>query len=397
MVHLRRAGGLLVIAAMFPLAAWLGHGGHLASGVPTAAIGCGALGAAITWPMARDWIAWPAATVAVISLACTFYIISVGYDYLSASAAVTLGLVEMLGLLLFLALVTRWSSVRTALIVGPLVASAATLWILRFILVPSTDLLSLIGGCAVWSTASVAAVVAGGYPRFAATRLQQSVTAAREAQRLELAHDLHDFVAHDVTGIVAQAQAARFAASGDPVAMQAALERIAVIGQQALAAMDSMVDMLRDRTSDSLPLHAAGLAGLPDVVRRFRQERQAGCTVAFSPCGSDLLDLPPEIQLIACRVVVESLTNIRRHAPAAGRVTISLSVSPDGMLHVLVTNDFGPAAGLSIPRRAPGGKGLVGLADRVTALSGQFRAGPDQSGDWSVCCKLPTTVDERRR
>jgi signal transduction histidine kinase len=392
----RRAAGLLIVGGAFPSAAWLGQGGHLPSAIPTVIVGFGALAVGLTWPMARDWIAWPAAVTAAVSLGSTVYVVLVDYAYRDVSAAVTLGFVEMFGLLIFLTLVTRWSRPRTAVVVGAFVAAAATLWILRFILIPSTDLLSVIGGCAVWSGFSLAAVVAGGYPRFAAIRLQKSIIATREAQRMELAHDLHDFVAHDVTGMVAQAQAARFAGSTDWAAMQTALERIEAVGQQALAAMDSLVGLLRERESDSLPLQAAGVAGLPDVVERFRQERAQSCTVTFNRPDSDLAHLAPEVQLTACRVVVESLTNIRRHAAAARQVTIDLRASPEPDLRIVVKNDVGPA-GDTLSRVRQSGKGLAGLADRVAALGGRFDAGPDASGGWVVFCELPTTLDGEGR
>jgi signal transduction histidine kinase len=347
-------------------------------------------------PMIRRALTLAAGAAGVASLICTAVIVSDGGEHRSTALLIS-GLVEWLVLLLLLATVARWSSPIVVVTIGPLLTVAASLWVARFIVGPSTDLLSVIGGCAVWSAASVAAIVAGGYPRLAANRLHRSVSAAREAQRLQLAHDLHDFVAHDVTGIVAQAQAARFAAADDPTAMRAAMERIETVGQQALTAMDSLVGMLRQNPSEPLPLYTAGLAGLPDMVRRFREEREPECSVSFDQPESNYADLPPEIQVAACRVVTESLTNIRRHSPAARRVTISVALDRTMTLCVVVANDLGPGNTPRMARSSPGGHGLNALAERVAALAGRFDAGPDGADGWTVRCELPAAAGTRRR
>ena len=383
--------GSLFVAAAIPTAFWLSLYIDPKSGVPVAVVVCVVLGITVSWPLARERIAWPGVLVAMTSLISTAYIIATGYPQPARSDGIVLS--EVAGLLVLVALVARWSPARTAVVVGTLLAAASTGWILRFI--PDTGLLSTIGGCVVWSLGAVVAAIAGSYPRLAAARLQRSVASARQSQRLQLAHDLHDFVAHDVTGMVAQAQAARFAGGDDPAALRAALERVESAGQEALSAMDTLVEMLRDHTDTASSVRAVGLAGLPGILERFQLEREQ-CTVTLCADDPALAALPTEIQLAATRAVIEALTNVRRHAAAATRVTVTAQTTASNTLRVLVTNDRSTTAPSALARRRSGGTGLTALGVRIQSLGGRLDAGPDHEGGWSVRCELPTSNDGRR-
>jgi signal transduction histidine kinase len=292
------------------------------------------------------------------------------------------------GLLLLLALVTRWSPVRVAVPVGLALAAAGSLFITRFM--PTTNALEYVGGLALWSIGPAMAVLVGGYPRVAAARLDHGVRSARQGQALVLAHDLHDFVAHDVSGMVAQAQAARFAAGDDPARLRAALERIEDVGLHALSAMDEMVDMLGDPEADPSLVPGARLSSLPALVDRFGAERSPHCRVRLDvdPRVVGGAAVPAPVEMVAFRVVVESLTNIRRHAPEATLVQVSTRVEDDDVLQVQVTNDAGPGAPLRLRRRSPGGTGLPNLRHRVEGLGGELAAGP-YGGGWTVTTRLP--------
>ena len=133
---------------------------------------------------------------------------------------------------------------------------------LRFL--PSDSPLDAVGACALWAGGPAVAVVIGGYPRLAEFRRRDSVAAERRAQRLALARDLHDFVAHDVSGIVALAQAARFVAGADPARALDALARVEAAGLRALDTMDRTVAMLGDLAGP--PGAEPGLGDLPALL-----------------------------------------------------------------------------------------------------------------------------------
>jgi signal transduction histidine kinase len=381
-----RAGlGLLVALGAIPVSIWSSTSIDPHNGIPAAVAICLALSVMVSWPRARAWVACLAAVAAVTSLGSTIYALLTGYP--GPTNIGILGLAELGGLFVLLALVVRWSPRRSGLPAGLATSAAMTMWILRFIPVP--DLLSLIGACAFGIVLSLIAAVVGGYPRLAEARLRRSVDAARLCQRQQLTHDLHDFVAHDVTGIVAQAQAARFVGASNPEAMQAALGRIEAAGQEALAALDYLVEMLGG--DEPTALDVIGLAALPDVIERFRTERHPRCAVELEQnLGRPLASLPPQAQLTGYRVVVESLTNVRRHAPAATRVHVHVETTPS-VLRLTIVNDVGGGPRPSTGRRLSGGHGLLALSERLDAVGGHLVAGPATDGTWTVSCAIPLT------
>lgn len=360
------------------------------SGVPAALAGGLALATAISWPRAKAWVTCAAAVSAAVSLAATAQVLTGGRDGTGNSGLI--GFVEVGGLLLLLALVVRWASWKTMLLVAAATATAVIAWILRYL--PEYEPLAIIGGCGSMAVAAALAIVVGGYPRAASVRLDWSVRSARQAQRLEIAHDLHDYIAHDVTAIVAQAQAARYAFGDDPVRLAGALARIETVGLQALSAMDEMVAVLADHEPAAPGRPPADLGGLPDLVSGFSSERGASCRVDFAQDvrAADPAGTPRQVQATAHRVVVEALTNVRRHAPAATRVAVTVNVRDiDDQLVVTVTNDL-CAAGPPL-RRASRGIGLHNLRKRVQVLGGELAAGPDREGRWVLQAHIPRTQE----
>jgi signal transduction histidine kinase len=221
-------------------------------------------------------------------------------------------------------------------------------------------------------------------------RINWSVRSARQAQRLDIAHDLHDYVAHDISGMVAQAQAARYAFASDPVRLAGALERIEAVGLQALGAMDEMVAVLADGEATASTRPHAGLGDLPGLVERFGSERGESRRVALTqdPRAADPSVTSRQVQTTAHRVVVEALTNVRRHAPEATDVAVSVRLrDPEERLVVRVANDLTGHRPTS--RRASGGTGVVGLRERVRALGGDLTAGSDRDGRWVLQADIP--------
>ncbi|MFI1651319.1 sensor histidine kinase [Streptomyces avidinii] len=286
------------------------------------------------------------------------------------------------GLLLpLLALVARWSPVRSGAAAASLGVAAVALWPVP-LMWATASWLEACGAAAFWALPALGALAAGGYLRRQASRMQQAVRDGRRDQQLELARDLHDFVAHDVSAIVVQAQAARFVADREPEQAVRALERIEAAGLGALAAMDRTVHALREAAgaqSASVP----GTSELAGLVDRFE-----GGVLEADPAA--VRELSREADTTAYRVAVEALTNVRRHAPGAAVVRVRLHRAADG-IELSVANSA-PARGASALlglRRRGGGTGLAGLRGRVEAAGGTLRAGASADGGWRVCAVFP--------
>ncbi|WP_189157454.1 sensor histidine kinase [Lentzea pudingi] len=207
-----------------------------------------------------------------------------------------------------------------------------------------------------------------------ASQLAASVAAAQNAERMALARELHDVVAHYVTAIVVHAQAGQLNREID------VLPVIASSGTEALTAMRRLVGTMRDESSPAGP---AASSSLMDDVRELAAE--SGLPVRLT---SDLRDaVPQELARSVLRLVQESLTNTQKHASAVSSVEVSLS-SGDGVLHLAVLDD-GVASG--VPVGGSGGYGLVGMRERVELLGGTFSAGRREPTGWTVRAELPIT------
>ncbi|MGW4208066.1 sensor histidine kinase [Lentzea sp. NPDC004789] len=204
-----------------------------------------------------------------------------------------------------------------------------------------------------------------------ASQLAASVAAAQNAERMALARELHDVVAHYVTAIVVHAQAGQLNREVD------VLPSIAASGTEALTAMRRLVGTMRDGTSAG----PAASSSLVDDVRELVSE--SGLPVHLSV---DLQDaVPQELARSVLRLVQESLTNTQKHAVSVSSVDVALS-SGDGVLRLFVADD-GVASG--VPVGGSGGYGLVGMRERVELLGGTFSAGRREPTGWTVRAELP--------
>ncbi|NJP91912.1 sensor histidine kinase [Nonomuraea sp. FMUSA5-5] len=222
----------------------------------------------------------------------------------------------------------------------------------------------------------LAALTGGLGPRLLAHRRAAAEERVRQSERLELARELHDVVAHHVTCVVLQAQAARLVARKDPDRVAGSLADIEAAGSDALAATRRVVGLLRERGRAAFgPAERLG-----ELVARF-----SGPAVTLRlPDGEPAW--PSEVAGTVYRVVQESLTNVSRHAPEAEAVVVSVTQEEQELV-VEVTDDAPP------PHRARGrlggGYGLVGMRERVEALGGRLAAGPRPEGGWTVHATLP--------
>lgn len=230
-----------------------------------------------------------------------------------------------------------------------------------------------------WGGAAAIGLVLRDYD----TRRRASLDEVRSAERMELARELHDVVAHHVTGIIVAAQAASVVARTSPDDVDRALAAIEAAGGDAMAAMRRMVGVLRGQADgEAARTPGAELGGVPGLVRGFDPEARL-VRLSGDPALQHAV-LPAGVAATGFRVVQEALTNVRRHAPGAAAVEVDLRIR-DGALHVAVRNDGVPPPG----PRTPGGFGLVGMAERVAALDGELTAGPTAPGVWTVAARLP--------
>jgi signal transduction histidine kinase len=208
---------------------------------------------------------------------------------------------------------------------------------------------------------------------------EEETARAAQAERDRLSRELHDIVAHNVGVIVLHAVAALAAANDEHAgpAVQRPLETIEATAREALDEMRRLVAMLDSGAPDG----ASGrVAQLEPLVERIRS---AGLRVELAIEGEPCV-LPAAIDLSAYRIVQESLTNALKHA---GRSSVRVRLRYDLRALAIEVCDDGP--GVSVPALGRGGRGLVGMRERVSLLGGTFEAGPRASGGFSVCAELP--------
>ncbi|MGW2250892.1 sensor histidine kinase [Kitasatospora sp. NPDC001660] len=219
-----------------------------------------------------------------------------------------------------------------------------------------------------------------------AARTRQAVT----EERIRIARELHDVIAHHISVIAVQAGLAGYVFESDPPTARAALDTIAGSSRDALEEMRGLLHVLRVPPEESQAAGGAGpdepapgLARLPALVRRVEG---AGLSVELAIEGEPYA-LAPGPDLSAYRVVQEALTNTVKHAGPTG-VRVCVSYEPDAL--AVAVRDAGPA-----PGRTPGavtdsgGHGLIGMHERVKAHGGMLRAGPTPDGGFEVAFTLP--------
>jgi signal transduction histidine kinase len=285
---------------------------------------------------------------------------------------------------------------------GAATAGGATVLIIPASETTSDSTLVTAAGMAVWGLVALMAAGGARYLDALDVRRARSVAVARREQRLALARDLHDFVAHDVSAMVVEAQAAQIVGAREPHEALAALKRIEQAGLHALSAMDRAVDALRDvgPPTDALAgeieeqspsARWPGLCDLPALTARF--EAAGPVRVELSLADGIAEGVASEVGWTAYRVVTEALTNVRRHAPGATRVEVAVDRARLGgapAIAVFVSNDdLSGVASVLATREGSGGFGLVGLRDRVEALGGTFHAGRHEQGGWQLRAVLP--------
>ncbi|MFT7838734.1 sensor histidine kinase [Saccharothrix sp. BKS2] len=211
-----------------------------------------------------------------------------------------------------------------------------------------------------------------------AERLADRAARAAADERVRIARELHDVVAHHMSVISLQAGVARYVLDTDLATARQAIETVGETSREALTELRRLLDVLRvDHGGARAP--QPGLAALDDLVERARG---AGLAVEVRVSG-EARDLPPGPDLCAYRVAQESLTNVLKHAgPASARVhldygerTFTLEVTDDGA--------GGPAVA------SPTSHGIRGMGERAELYGGVLTAGPLPAGGFGVVLRLP--------
>ena len=212
---------------------------------------------------------------------------------------------------------------------------------------------------------------------------------AVEQERVRMARELHDVVAHHVSGIVVSGGAAMRILDRDPDTARDTLRTIAESASRTTDAMHRMItngedgaDIERVGGLDGAQPDLHDLGDLHDLVERFTR---TGCSVELRTTG-DLHTVPPDAGLSTYRIVQECLTNTLKHA---GPVPVTLHVD-HGPDHLLVRiDDAGPHPDTPLTPLLGAGQGLLGMAERVAIFGGTLAYGPRLGGGWSVHASLP--------
>ncbi|WP_063828670.1 sensor histidine kinase [Actinopolymorpha alba] len=215
----------------------------------------------------------------------------------------------------------------------------------------------------------------------------QRAALAAAAERARLTREMHDVIAHSLSVIVAQAQAAVAAQHRRPDLSAQAMREVITVGRTSLAEMRQLLGAVRpDSDDDHVRSPQPGVGQLPALVDRVRG---AGMTVRFDVEG-DPVALPAGLDLSAYRIVQEALTNTLKHAGAHAQAGVRLAFVPDHV-EVEVTDD---GAGRPVHQPVEAGNGLRGIAERVKLFGGELTTGPGPQGGFVVRARLPLHREE---
>jgi len=388
----RTAGRLAVLVAAVPLLcvqAPLLVGGHGLALGPALALSA-ALTAAV--PLAL----WRPRTAAVLTVLASGAQMSVtatggvgGWPWAVAPMLTALLVLVVVG-------VTGGWTVAAAVLVVTLAQTTA----FALLGAPWRDVTTSLANLSLWgSLATMAAAlgVLGG--RFTdvldALRLERSVSAEAQARRVvieersRVARELHDVIAHNMSLVTVQARSAPARVPGLSAEAAAEFEQIAERASDTLAQMRGVLTVLRTEPGQSGRAPVPTLAQVPEL---FDAVRTSGQALTVSWRVDDAGGVDEEVGATAYRILQETLSNVRRHAPGSPVRVEVLTGSADapGELRIDVSNPIAPAA-----VAGPAGHGLVGMAERAAAVGGDVETGELVPGEYVVRARLPMRARTR--
>ncbi len=266
----------------------------------------------------------------------------------------------------------------------PITVNTLTVWMLT----DGPDVLFLGINIGLWTLLMLVAWLVGrllarGDHRLATQRqwAEDAQTAALAAERLRISREIHDTVAHSLTGIVLQAAGARSGLARDATTkdeLDQALGTIQRAAEQSMRELHRLLGMLRETEE------AETRGGTEQLGALIESAREAGLDVVAQGSGEPV-ELDPSIAHTAYRVVQEGLSNVMKHGGAGARVEVVLDWLPES-LAITVRNK----AGIAQPGAPSGGFGLIGLRERVSVIGGALQSGPTADG-YLLHADLPTT------
>ena len=216
--------------------------------------------------------------------------------------------------------------------------------------------------------------------RECARRQQEEARAGQE--RLRIARELHDVLAHNVSLINVQAGVALHLLDGQPERARPALEAIKEASSETLSELRSVLSIMRRPGEEPPRSPTAGIGGLGELVARTTA---AGIPVEAHLSG-DPRPVPASVDLAVYRIVQEALTNVARYARPAAAV-VRLDYGDDDL-----TVEVNDAGAHSPDGNGSAGNGIAGMRERVAALGGEFSAGPRPGSGFRVRARLPVDV-----
>jgi len=214
------------------------------------------------------------------------------------------------------------------------------------------------------------------------TREEEALRRVSE-ERIRMARELHDVVAHHIALAATQARTVTYLMRHHPERAPEMMENLCDSTDEALRELRATVGLLRQRGDTDSPREPApGLAQLPDLLRSFER---AGLRVEVTTEGA-AQPLSPGVDLTAYRIIQEALTNVTKHAGTAGaRVHLAYARS---WVTITVVDDGRPGLPASPPGRVSG-YGLIGMRERAQSVGGRLQAGPRKEGGFTVTFELP--------
>jgi signal transduction histidine kinase len=320
---------------------------------------------------------WPLAVLGVVTVAA-------GMVTASGSASLPFGI--LLGLALYFPVLgmPRRQSIALALAVAAALAVAVVYSALAVMRaqVPAEVVENFVPLAGAWFIADSVAARRRYEAGLAAQAERERAAGVRE-ERVRIAREMHDVIAHTLAVMTVQAGVGRRLAGKRPQEAAAALESIETIGRMAQDELHVVLGLLRDGEGGPAPLAPA--PRLADVKILADTVRAAGIPVELRMEGTGR-PLPPSLELSVYRVVQEALTNVVKHAPGA-RAVVELTVAA-GTVRLDVRDDGGP--GGETPRAGLGaGHGIAGMRERIGAFGGWLAAGPASGGGFQVTAEVP--------
>ncbi len=217
---------------------------------------------------------------------------------------------------------------------------------------------------------------------------QEREVRAREAvadERTRIARELHDIVAHSLSIVVVQTAAVRRRLREDRPSEAETLGKVEGTARDALQEMRRLLGILR---TEEDPVSLAPQPGMSEVDQLVTQMREAGLDVHLRVVGEPR-PIPPGVDLVAYRIVQESLVNVLKHAGEA-RATVVASYDDQSLALTITDTGRGPHDGdARVPGDGEPGHGLIGMRERVALYGGRFESGADHDGGFAVRARLP--------